>query len=303
MAVESDDEVQAARAAQRSAAQQALLISHARSAAVRYRFIARGGAEGDSPPMARLLRGSGGRGGKTRLQLYLSMLWLARNEDRPVFQYPAITWTLLLGYGDNPAGVRRVQEALRWLDREAFIELRRRQGASSAVHLLSDAGTGRPYQAPGPAIKTVPRVQRDEHLYVQLPAGLWTNGWIMELSGAAVAMYLVLLHERRGENKQVWLSPRIGREVYDLSDETRRKGLTELAAHGLIKVSKRPLHQGLFDDPLRTRHVYDLNPDALGQLDPHEATTGAPMVFNRPARPFNDDDDSQAVWQRRINDL
>jgi hypothetical protein len=29
-------------------------------------------------------------------------------------------------------------------------------------------------------------------------------------------MCLVLLHERRGEDKTVWLSPRIGKERYDL---------------------------------------------------------------------------------------
>ncbi|MFC8201746.1 hypothetical protein ACFUTV_41165 [Streptomyces sp. NPDC057298] len=300
MAVESDEV--AAKEMQRSAAEQALQISHARSAAVRYRFIARG-SEGSSPPLARLLRGSGGRGGATRLKLYLSMLWLARNEDRPVFQYPALTWALLLGYGDGAAGVRRVQEALRWLDREAFVELRRRQGATSAVHLLSDAGVGSPYTAPGIAIKTANRAQREDHLYVQIPAGLWTNGWISELSGAAIAMFMVLLHERRGDSKQVWISPRIGRELYDLSDETRRKGLTELADHRLIKVSKRPLHQGLFEDPLRTRHVYDLTPDILGQLDPDDPPSNSPAgssPYGQPADPFAG---PESEWQSRVRDL
>jgi hypothetical protein len=116
-------------------------------------------------------------------------------------------------------------------------------------------------------------------------------------------MYLVLLHERRGEKKQVWLSPRIGREQYDISDETRRKGLTELADHGLIKVSKRPLHQGLFEDPLRTRNVYDLNPDVLSQLDPDQPSSypAAAVTFSQPADPF--DNDTEAVWQPRIRDL
>ncbi|MEU9705805.1 hypothetical protein [Streptomyces sp. NPDC047981] len=248
---------------------------------MRYRFIARNGPEEDPPPLARLLRGSGGRGGKTRLQLYLSMLWLARNESKPVFSNPAQAWALLLGYGNSAPGTRRVQDALSWLNREAFVELRRRPGASSAVHLLSDAGTGRAYEPPGIAIKQAKnRAQREEHLYVQLPSSLWTNGWIMELSGAAIAMYLVLLHERRGENKQVWLSPRIGRERYDISDETRRKGLSELAQHELVKVSRRPLHQGLFEDELRTRNVYDLNPDTLGRLEPGQT---AAHHFSQPA--------------------
>ncbi|MFF3343563.1 hypothetical protein [Streptomyces flavidovirens] len=256
---------------QRDAARQAQgRAGGAKSAAVRYRFIARSEPEDEAPPLARLLRGSGGRGGAARLKLYLSMLWLARNEDRPVFQYPAHQWALLLGYKQPEAsGGRRVQNALSWLNAEAFVRLQRHQGEASSAHLLSDAGTGRPYTAPGPAIKQVDRSQREEHLYVQLPAGLWINGWITELSGAAIAMYLVLLHEQRGEDKkQVWLSPRIGDERYALSDDTRRKGLTELAQHELVRVSKRPLHQGLFEDHYRSRNVYDLDPQNLNRLQP-----------------------------------
>ncbi|MFJ3762963.1 hypothetical protein [Streptomyces sp. NPDC090080] len=260
------------RIEQRLAAKQAKArAGGARSAAVRYRFIARGGPEEDPPPLARLLRGGGGKGGAARLKLYLSLLWLSRNDDAPRFEYPAHQWARLLGF-DSPdtAGARRVQQAFRWLDEEAFVRLQHRQGASSAVYLLSDAGTGRAFQAPGPAVKHLPKAQREEHLYVQLPAGLWTKGWIMELSGAAIAMYLVLLHERRGEAKTVWLSPRIGQERYDLSDETRRKGLNELARHDLVSVRRRPVHQGLFEDHFRSRNVYELNPEDLERYEAGE---------------------------------
>ncbi|MFI9155699.1 hypothetical protein [Streptomyces sp. NPDC053367] len=255
-----------------AAAQAKARAGGARSAAVRNRFIARGGPEEDAPPLARLLRGGGGKGGAARLKLYLSMLWLSRNEDAPRFDYPAHQWARLLGF-DKPdaAGARRIQQALRWLDEQAFVRLQHRQGAPSAVHLLSDAGTGRPYEAPGPAMKRLSRAQKQEHFYVQLPAGLWTQGWVMELSGAAIAMYLVVLHEKRGEEKTVWLSPRIGQERYDLSDETRRKGLNELADHRLVSVRRRPVHQGLFEDHFRSRNVYDLNPEDLDRYEPGQA--------------------------------
>ncbi|MFE2246668.1 hypothetical protein [Streptomyces lavendulae] len=258
------------RTLQRSAAKQAQArAGGAKSAAVRYLFIGRSGADAAPPPLARLLRGSGGRGGAARLTLYLSMLWLARNEDRPVFQYPALAWAQLLGYEDPEGpGARRVQESLRWLDEEAFVRLQRKRGVSSLVHLLSDAGTGRAYIAPGPAVKRADRGQRDDHLYVQVPAGLWTNGWITALSGAAIAMYLILLNEQRGEEKTVWISPSMGRDRYDLSDETRRRGLNELVERGLVSVAKRPLHQGLFEDHYRSRNVYDLKPQLLNALEP-----------------------------------
>ncbi|MFP8903338.1 hypothetical protein [Streptomyces atacamensis] len=92
----------------------------------------------------------------------------------------------------------------------------------------------------------------------------------MELSGAATAVYLVLLHEQQGQERKVWLSPRIGRERYDLSDETRRKGLHELAQRGLVEVSKRPLHHGLFEDHYHSRNVYDLDPQQLSLREPTE---------------------------------
>lgn len=259
-----DNQLAAARQAQHRA-------GGARSAAIRYRFIARTEPESPPPPLARLLRGGGGRGGAARLKLYLSLLWLSRNEDKPVYRYPAHQWARLLG-ADQPdkSGARQVQEAFRWLDQESFVEVRRRQGAPSDVHLLSDAGTGRAYQAPGPAMKHLSKGEREAHLYVQLSAGFWTNGWIKELSGAAVAMYLVLLHEQRGENKAVWLSPRIGQERYDLSDETRRKGLNELVDRALASVRRRPLHQGLFEDHIRSRNVYLLDPQHMANEEPSD---------------------------------
>jgi hypothetical protein len=255
---------------QHEAAKSVRLRSGANSAAVRYKFIARASEQEESPPLARLLRGSGGRGGAARLKLYLSMLWMARNDNAPYFQHPAHQWARLLGFEDpDHSGARRIQDALRWLDGEAFVELKRRAGAPSEVRLLSDNGSGRPYEAPGMAIKSVSRAQREEHLYVQLSAGLWINGWVMELSGAAVAMLLVILHEQRGaENKTVWLSPRVARERYDLSDETRRRGLVGLQSAGLVDVSKRPLHQGLFEDAYRKRNVYALDPKALDDQPP-----------------------------------
>ncbi|MCX4547249.1 hypothetical protein [Streptomyces sp. NBC_01565] len=195
------------------------------------------------------------------------MLWFARNEDAPVFSYPAHQWARLLGLAEpDTTGARRVQEALRWLNNENFVRLERRQGAPSNIHLLDDAGSGEPYRSAGLMVTRLAKraAEREAHLYVQLDAGFWTRGWVRELSGAAVAMYLVLLHEQRGDDdKSVWISPRIGQELYDLSDETRRKGLNELVKHEMASVRRRPLHQGLFSDQYRGRNVFDLRPGAM----------------------------------------
>jgi len=231
------------------------------SAAVRYRFIARASPEDPSPPMARLLRGGGGRGGAARLQLYLAMLWLCRNDGEPVLAVPSQGWAELLGWEDK-AGTRRVQEALRWLDREAFVRLDRRRGDVSRVHLLDDAGSGTPYMPPGVMmgrLKKATPLEREPHLYAQLDARYWTNGWVTRLSGAAIAMYLAVLREQRGRvGETVWIAPSVGRGQYDLSDDTRNKGTRELVKHRLLQPQRRPVQQGAFDDRLRARTVYSV---------------------------------------------
>jgi hypothetical protein len=255
---------------QQEAAAAAAVQAGAGTAAVRWRFIARQEPSDPSPPMARMLRGGGGRGGATRLKVYLSLLWLARNRrlDRPVFAYPAQHLAALLGLpSPDGAGARRVQEALRWLDAEGFVALDRRPGNVTRVHLLDDAGSGQPYQPAGNLTTRQARRSQEErqrHFYVQLDARFWTEGWITELSGAAVAMYLACLYEQRGRpGEAIWISPAAGRERYDLSDETRNKGLRELTDWGLLCLGRRPVATAsFFDERFRARNTYEIRPAA-----------------------------------------
>lgn len=242
----------------------------AAGAAVRWRFIARTDPTEQPPPMARILRGGGGRGGATRLKLFLSLLWLARGRPDPVFGYPAKQLASLLGL-PNPsgAGARRIHQALKWLHDESFLALEHRPGEAARIHMLDDAGSGAAYQAPGPLVarKRKHSTEREKHFYVQLKRELWTEGWISHLSGAAVAMYLAALHEERGRTGEaVWISPRIGRERYDLSDETRGKGLAELVNLGLLNLEKRPVPQASFDERYRARNVYRIVSNGLTRV-------------------------------------
>ena len=265
---------------QRTIAQRAAEQAGATTAAIRRSFIARPEPDpaGPVPPMARMLRGSGGRGGTTRLKLYLSLLWLARGRERPVFGYPAQQLAALLGLpAPGTAGARRVQDALRWLHEQNFVALDRRPGDVTRVHLLDDAGSGTVYRDPGsltsPQSK-LSRTEREQHFYVQLPSEYWTNGWITHLSGAATAMYLAALREERGPARApVWISPRIGREQYNLSDETRTKGLKELVDNSLLALERRPVPQTAFDERYRARNIYRLIPDGLTNI--HHSITRA----------------------------
>ena len=260
---------------QREAARAARTWAGADTAAVRWRFIARQDASEPSPPMARILRGDGGRGGAARLKVYLSLLWLARHRtlERAVFSYPARHLAALIGLPHpGGAGARRVQEALRWLDKKGFVALDRRPGDVTHVHLLDDAGSGEPYRPAGPLVTQAPkrsRSEREQHFYVQLDARFWTEGWVTKLSGAAIAMYLACLYEQRGRDGEIWVSPRMGRERYDLSDETRNKGLRELTDQGLLGLARRPVPAAsLFDERFRARNIYLIRPEAWAR-GPH----------------------------------
>lgn len=255
---------------QLAAARAAAAQAGANSAAIRYSFVARQEASAASPPMARILRGSGGRGGTTRLKLYLSFLWLARSftRDRPVFAYPAQQLAALLGLpSPESAGARRIQEALRWLAKAGFVALDRRPGDVTRVHLLDDAGSGKPYQSAGLLVtrsKRNSQQDREPHFYVQLDAKFWTEGWVADLSGAAIAMYLACLYEQRGRptENSIWISPAMGRQRYDLSDETRNKGLRELVDAGLLDLQRLPVPaSSFFDENFRARNAYEIRPD------------------------------------------
>jgi hypothetical protein len=288
----ADDDAEQ-RSYQHKAARAARTWAGADTAAVRYRFITRQEGSQQSPPMARILRGGGGRGGATRLKVYLSLLWLARNRnlERPVFAYPAQQLAALIGL-PNPgdAGARRVQEALRWLEKEGFVALDRRPGDVTRVHLLDDAGSGEPYRPAGALVTRASKrsqKEREQHFYVQLDARFWTEGWVAELSGAAIAMYLACLYEQRGrDGEEIWVSPRMGRERYDLSDETRNKGLRELTDQGLLDLARRPVPaNSFFDERFRARNVYLVRPGTWArgprQISGQSAVTQAPARQSR----------------------
>jgi predicted transcriptional regulator len=247
---------------QRQAAQAVRRISNANTVAIRRNFIARTSPEAGAPPLAVMLRGGGGRGGAVRLKLYLSFLWLARNSDRPVYRFASREWAVLLDLPKpDTAGARRVNDALRWLEEQSFVRLERKRGASTAVHLLDDGGSGERYRPPGLLLAQkrpkLPDSEREKHYYVQFSADFWLDGWVSTLSGPAVAMYLVLLHQQTmNPAGPLWVSPRLAKTLYDLSEDTRNKGLQELVEQGLANLERRPVHSGAFTGQGRARNAY-----------------------------------------------
>lgn len=204
---------------------------------------------GDSgvPPLVQCLRG--GRGGEVRLKLYLSIIWLARKppHDTP---YPARFWTELLALPD-PAGngSRRVTDAITWLTWAGFLRVKRQLGQPSVLYLLDDGGTRAPYQPP----------HKLDRPYVQIPEGFWTKGWHCTLSGAAVALLLVMLDQHASPRAKggFWLSPSRAKDLYALSPDSWTRGTAELAAYGLVDVLRQPVSPEF--GWRRLRNIYRLN--------------------------------------------
>jgi hypothetical protein len=206
----------------------------------------------------------GGRGGQVRLKLFLSYLWLQTDELGVPLAYPAQVWAQLLGLGrPDDAGARRIHEAQAWLERNHFISVEARPGHANRVTVLNESGTGEPYTAPGAAVSRKGE-DRSRHLYVQIPTALWTSGYMAMLTGAGLAMYLVLL-DQYGPGQlptdpdPVWFSPKLFTERYALSDDTRAKGINDLRELGLITIRRQAINPDDFDLQ-RIRNAYTLQP-------------------------------------------
>lgn len=239
------------------------------NAPVRVAFIGANDSQrtlGEPPPLARILRG--GRGGEVRLKLELSFLWFAASAPFDL-AYPARVWASLLGLEDPEGrGTRRVRQAISALQRESLIEVHTHPGAPSRITLLDEGGAGVPYSLPGEAYnKARGSGQEWRHRYIQVPDTFWTNGWIATLSGAAVAMLLVLfaeLGQRDPANAEMWFSPSQAQRIYGLSEDTRSKGLRELRTANLVTAQKRSSSRDTLDFR-RLRNTYQLNLEVLGR--------------------------------------
>jgi hypothetical protein len=259
---------------------------HARATAqVRRGFVRRvEPQDGQVPPLARMLRG--GRGGHVRVKLFLTLIWMQRDLEQAVpVAFPAQSFARLFDL-PNPetAGVRRIQDAQAWLARNRFISIEPQRGLPNRVYPLSELGTGQTYVPAGRVAQELAGTpEAAPHLYLQVPRGFWINGYMAALSGAAVAMYLVLLDQLGigDARNKVWFSPRIASNLYDLSQDTRTKGLRELQNYGIIKVTRRPVEPMDFHIE-RMRNVYTLLSDVITTriAEPVDASNSASATSN-----------------------
>jgi hypothetical protein len=214
-------------------------------------FIRSRGGDGETP-LATVLRG--GRGGAVRLKLFLSILFVSKWSPHET-AYPSQTWAELLGLEDPQGkGARRIADAIGWLEAHDLLAVQRRAGWPMVLTPMNESMNKEPYRRPWD----------DDDYYRQIPVSFWTKGWIEILSGPAVAVFLVLLHQHgtpAAAPHDIWLSAKLRAASYGISEDTMGRGIAELKFHDIISVRRRP--QGTRFDYTRLRNIYRLNLDAL----------------------------------------
>jgi hypothetical protein len=214
-------------------------------APVRRSFVKRSGA-GEVTPLEVLMsaargKSGGGRGGRTRLALLLSLWWV--NSTHPYSSSrPASWWAELIGISDPHRGPRTVTANMQELARRQFVKIDAgAPGMANTVTLLNEMGSGDPYVRPDGTTGA----------FFRVPEQLWTTGVIGTLNGPALVMYLMMLYYYRRpvqidptESRQrvsaaspVWFSARGFRDSHGLSEDTRLAGIQALQEAGIIEIN------------------------------------------------------------------
>ncbi|HEX5912621.1 MAG TPA: hypothetical protein VFY54_05765, partial [Rubrobacter sp.] len=211
-------------------------------------------------PMARLLSSrngaaGGGRGGKTRLALYLSLIWIASGSDHSSDR-PASFWAALRGLPDpDHAGSRVVRSTWRELEARGLVAVDPAPvaGEPPSVKLLREDGSGAPYTIPdGTPGETYRRIPEAAWRFLFADAGL---------TGAGLAMYLVVIRTagRAGQLTDLAIARTYFQTEYGLGESTRKNGLRNLVDLGVLDARRRRTDD--FGDPSRRgrlRYTYDL---------------------------------------------
>jgi hypothetical protein len=181
-------------------------------------YVRRG--DDTDPCSARLLRGS-----YLRLQVHMTLVMQATRPPHRLPRRPPGMLTTALALPSS-TGPRRINNAMRTLENEKLIQHETGLRGKREVQLLNADGSGRPWEARG--IR-----------WIRVPLSFWSNGWVLILSGPAVAVMLATL-ERNGGSKHPdgeWIGGH-RKLQYGLSTDTWTRGTQELKQKGLLRTTR-----------------------------------------------------------------
>ncbi len=240
------------------------------SCPLRRSFVQRSADDEELTPLTRLLRTTGEAGGKgagLRLTLLLSLIWLNAREPYSTTRV-APYWAELLGRDDPQGeGARAIRDCLHQLRDRRLIELHAR---GSRIEIVLNNELSKRGVEPAPYTPPYGKEQ-----YLSIPRAFWTSGVIGELSGAGVAMYLVALAHTTHDDPEFFLSGEHFESRYGISRSSRKRGLAELVAHGVLAVRVEEMIATTSFRRAR-RNLYTVDPAFLQPAprpNPQQATT------------------------------
>lgn len=204
---------------------------------------------GDAP------RGGGGRGGRTRLVLELTLLWVLAGQNH-ASNRPARVWAELTGVKDpSRNGARVIRDALAGLASRNLVQITppAEPGHAPTITLRHESGDGTAY--------SIPSGGQDD--YFRVPETLWTNGIVHDISGPGLAVYLTMLSVHRSDDPErlMWFTPATYRGLFGLSESTRKAGLRNLIDNDVLWKQRQSIDSsGGRDGQTRSRNVYKFNP-------------------------------------------
>ena len=203
-----------------------------------------------TPPLAQLLRG----GGEVRIKVFLTIMMLATKHPHET-RVPSRDLAAMLNLRDaDGAGARRVNKAIGDLVAAKLIRRDLRPGHVPNLTILDPGGSGQEWNTE----------QLSGGTYITLSPNLWRRGWLVALSGRALALLIILRENTGGRSKGAWV-PGIRHRQYGLSEDTWTKATKELREAGLLDVEEK-VHS--FQGEPRRRNLYTLHIDRLGSFDP-----------------------------------
>jgi hypothetical protein len=206
-----------------------------------------------SPPLAALLQG----GGEVRIKVLMTVLMMATKPPHDTRVSSKDLASMLNLRDPEGAGSRRVNKAFADLVRMGLVRRDREPGHVPNTLVLDPAGTGTEWSD-----RSLPPG------YISLPPSLWQRGWIIALSGRAIALLIILRELTNARsNKGIWVDG-IRKRQYGLSDDTWTKAVKELVEAGLLDVDEQVFSSR--GEP-RRRNLYLLHIDRLGIFDPGDA--------------------------------
>lgn len=207
------------------------------------------------PPLAMLLQG----GGEVRIKVLLTVLMMATKSPHATRVTSKDLAAMLNLPNPEAAGSRRVNKALGDLEKLQLARRERKPGYVPNTQVLYPGGGGEEWN--------------DRYLpegYIALPLDLWRRGWLLALSGRALALLIILRELTHGRaSKGAWADG-IRKRQYGLSEDTWTKASKELVEAGLLDIREDVYSS--HGEP-RRRNVYTLHLERLSVVDPGDTMT------------------------------